>query len=313
MKHFRSVWSIEGSVLKFTLFPLFPKGVKLYHPKGEKEKGDFLGSIVRRYNLFGPKQLIMKVSKSMSNLEIAELLRAVAASYQLKDEEKNKFRIIAYQKAADAVEHASSELKDLWDEGKLDEVPSVGKSIGKHLGEIFRRGRSEHFEEVMKGLPNQMFELMAIPGIGAKTAYKLATELKISKKDSVGSLEKLAKKGKIAQLQGFGKDSEKDILESIAGVKVMVKRHLLPYALQLANDITDWLYGNKLVLRADPLGSLRRRTSTVGDIDIGVSSNNPEAVLEHFIHFPKAQRVLEKGERTASIVVPGNIQVDVMV
>ncbi|KKQ75062.1 MAG: polymerase IV protein [Candidatus Woesebacteria bacterium GW2011_GWB1_38_5b] len=51
----------------------------------------------------------------------------------------------------------------------------------------------------------------------------------------------------------------------------------------------------------------------MGDIDIGVSSNNPEAVLEHFIHFPKAQRVLEKGERTASIVVPGNIQVDVMV
>ncbi len=34
----------------------------------------------------------MKISRSMTNLEIAELLRAVAAAYQLKDKDKNKFK-----------------------------------------------------------------------------------------------------------------------------------------------------------------------------------------------------------------------------
>ena len=92
----------------------------------------------------------MKMGKEMTNTEIAELLRAVAAAYQLQDEKKNRFKIIAYQRAADAVEHESSELKDLWDEGKLDEVPGVGESIAKHLDELFRTGKSKHFEEIKK-------------------------------------------------------------------------------------------------------------------------------------------------------------------
>jgi hypothetical protein len=37
----------------------------------------------------------MKLSKNMANLQIAELLRAIAASYQLKSEEKDRFKIIA--------------------------------------------------------------------------------------------------------------------------------------------------------------------------------------------------------------------------
>src|SRR3989344_5496234 len=64
--------------------------------------------------------------KTMTNLEVAELLRAVAAAYQLHSENKNRFKIIAYQRAADSAEHASSELKDLWDEGKLDDVAGIG-------------------------------------------------------------------------------------------------------------------------------------------------------------------------------------------
>ena len=42
--------------------------------------------------------------KTFTNLEIAHLFRQVAASYAIKDEQKYKFQIIAYQKAADAIE-----------------------------------------------------------------------------------------------------------------------------------------------------------------------------------------------------------------
>jgi len=86
----------------------------------------------------------------MTNLQIAELLRNVASCYQLKDQVKNKFKIIAYERAADAIEHATSELKDLWDDGKLEDVAGIGPSIAKHLDEIFRTGKSAHFEELMK-------------------------------------------------------------------------------------------------------------------------------------------------------------------
>src|SRR3990170_6695133 len=89
------------------------------------------------------------IGKDMTNLEIAELLRDVAASYQLRGGKTNLFRITAYQRAADAIEHASSELKDIWDEGKLEDVPGIGESIAKHLDELFRTGKSKHFDAVI--------------------------------------------------------------------------------------------------------------------------------------------------------------------
>ncbi len=253
----------------------------------------------------------MKSHKELTNIEIAELLRDVAASLQLKNEKANKFRIVAYQRAADAVEHESSELKDLWDEGKLDAVPGVGKSIALHLDEIFKTGTSKHFQEVMKDLPPAMFELMKVPGIGPKTAYRLAHELGIR---SIKDLEKSAKKGHISKLEGFGTQSEKDILKSIEEIKGRGdKRQLLPHALVIAENVITWLKEDKRVIRADPLGSMRRRAATIGDIDIAVSTNDPVEILDRFINYPNTQRVLEKGPRTSSIIVPGNIQVDLMV
>ena len=88
----------------------------------------------------------------MTNLEISELLRAIAAAYQIKGKGKNRFRIIAYQRAADAIEHLSSEAKDVWDEGRLKDIAGIGESMANHLDEIFRKGESGHFKGVMKKL-----------------------------------------------------------------------------------------------------------------------------------------------------------------
>lgn len=256
----------------------------------------------------------MKLHKNMTNLELAELLRAVAAAYQLKGEEENRFRVIAYQRAADAVEHLSSEAKDLWDEGKLKEVAGIGPSIEQHLDELFKTGKSKHFSEVIEGLPPAMFELMKIPGIGPKTAFKLAKTLGITKAHgAMRKLEKAIKEGKVAGIEGFGEQSEKAIQKSIEEVKGRTKRMLLPYASNIAEEILEWLKKEKTIEKTEPLGSLRRKASTVGDIDIAVASKDPTRAIERFVAYPKAKRILEKGERTASMVLPSGVQVDLMV
>lgn len=248
-----------------------------------------------------------------SNLEIAELLRAVAASYELKDAQRNKFRIIAYERAADAVEHATSELKDLWDEGKLAEVPGVGPNIAAHLDELFRKGKSQHFQGIMKGYSPNIFKLIKIQGIGPKTAYKLVTELGLEKsKDVLKDLEKLSQKGKIAQLEGFGESSQAEITQSLNESKNKSKRVLLPYAESITAEVISWMKALKSVERIDPLGSLRRKAATVGDIDFSVATEKPLEVIEHFTKYPKAKRIIEKGERTASIIVTPEIQIDLM-
>ncbi|MGD8744291.1 MAG: helix-hairpin-helix domain-containing protein [Candidatus Woesebacteria bacterium] len=257
----------------------------------------------------------MKIHNNMTNLEIVELLKAVASAYEIKDEEKNRFKIIAYNRAADAVEHLSSEAKDLWDEGKLEEIPGVGKSIANHLDEIFKKGKSTHFKKVMKGLPAATYDLISIPGIGPKTAEKLTKKFgkRIGKKTSIKDLERLAKKGEIAKLEGMGEDSQEAILKAIKDTKGKTKRLLLPYAQNTADEIIDWLQKSKDVKRSDTLGSLRRKASTVGDVDVAVASDNPSKVIKHFCSYPKKTRVLEKGKRDASIILPGGKQVDLKI
>jgi DNA polymerase (family 10) len=255
----------------------------------------------------------MKIHREMTNLEIADLLRAVAASYELKDKNKNKFRIIAYERAADAVEHLSSEAKDLWDEGKLSEVGGIGDSIAAHLGEIFSKGKSKHFNEVMRGIPNQSFDLIEVSGIGPATAFKLAKMLNISSSNPLDDLLKKAKKGEIAKLEGFGEDSEKAIINSIKEIKGREKRMLLNYAMETADEIVAWMKNGSFVEKIDVLGSLRRKVSTIGDIDIAVATNKQTEAIDHFTSYPKTSRVLEKGDASASIILPGDIQVDLKV
>jgi DNA polymerase (family 10) len=223
----------------------------------------------------------------MTNLQIAELLRNVAASYKLQDEKKNFFKITAYERAADAVEHATSELKDLWDEGKLEDVPGVGPSIANHLDEIFRTGKSAHFDSVMKDIPDDAFKLMSLPGIGIKTAMKM--------------------------INGGDKKELNSKLKEVEKLQAKERRHLLPYASLIAAEIINYLKAEPSIKRIDPLGSLRRQASTVGDIDISVAASDPKKVMDRFVGYAKTQKIIERGEHTASIIVPGGVQVDIMV
>ncbi len=266
---------------------------------------------MRNFEMKTSKTINKYVAGSTTNLEIAELLRDIGAAYELKDSAKYKFQIIAYERAADSVEHATSELKDLWEEGKLDEIAGLGKSIQEHLDEIFRTGKSKHFGELTKDIPSIVFEFMKIPGIGVKTASKLTAALKLK---SLKDLKEAAQKNKIAELEGFGEESQTRILKALEEFeKKAPSRMLLPYALTLSSEIIKWMHENKDVAKIEPLGSLRRRVSTIGDIDFAVSTNDPSSVIEHFTRYPKAGRIIEKGERSASIVLPGNVRVDIIV
>jgi DNA polymerase (family 10) len=253
----------------------------------------------------------------MTNIEITRLFKNVAAAYTILDEKKYRFQIIAYQKASESVEGLHHELQALFKEGKLDEVPGIGASMKGHLKELFEKGKVEHFETVLKNVPQAVFPLLDVPSFGPKKAYRLVSEFNLKNPDTViQDLVKIAQEGKIAPLAGFGEKSQKDILQAFEEYgrgKTKTARMVLPYAMELARKMLAYLQESKEVIQAEPLGSLRRRRSTTGDIDIAVSTNNPDAVLEHFVNYPHKDRVIERGERTSSILVSGGRQIDLMV
>lgn len=250
----------------------------------------------------------------MTNLEIAELLRRVAAAYLILNE--NRFRIIAYERAADSVEHLTSDVKDMWDDGKLQDIPGVGGGIASNLDELFRTGKSKHWESVFSKVPSAIFPLLLVPGIGPKKAYTLVKTLKLeNEKTVVSDLEKAAKAGKIATMEGFGEKSQSVILESIAIYKrgqIKENRMPLPYADAIAQELITFLKEIGKGKRYDVLGSLRRQVSTIGDIDIAVSTNHPKDIIDRFVSFSH-QRIVDQGERGATLLLSNGRQADLRV
>lgn len=254
---------------------------------------------------------------NMTNKEIAQTLRNVAAAYVIKNESKFRFQIIAYQKAADAIDNSTIELKDLAKQGSLEDLSGVGPSIKAHLEELLNTGKVKHFDWVFSGIPQSTFLLLDIPSFGPKRAYKLVEHFKLTNpKTAINDLYEIAKRGKIADLSGFGEKSQADILRAINEYKEgksKETRMTLPYALEIAAKIVLHLKECKHATSVEPLGSLRRMVPTIGDIDIAVATKFPKEVIEHFVSYPHKERVIEKGDSTASILLSGNHQVDLMI
>lgn len=254
--------------------------------------------------------------KRATNAEISALLNQVAAAYAMKDEKTYRFQILAYQKAADSIDRSTSELQDLYREGKLHAIPGIGASIQSHLEELFQTGKVNHFEDVFAGIPEAAFPLLAIPGFGPRKALRLVSELHLQNPKTVlNDVVQAANEGRIAHLEGFGEKSQHALVQAIEDYRrgeTKTARMALPSAEALANKIEAYLKNSPDVIEVSPLGSLRRRVSTIGDIDIAVATSHPQAVLSSFCQYPGKERLIEQGERTASIVVSSGRHIDLM-
>ena len=253
----------------------------------------------------------------MNNQELANLFRNVAAAYSIKDSKKFYFQILAYQKASETIASTTSEIKDLYREGKLDTLAGIGVTIKSRLEELFKKGHVTHFDFVFEGIPQSVFTLINIPSIGPKKAYKLTKKLSLNNpKTVVDELINKAKKGEIAKIPTFGEKSEQDILQVLLEYKAgksKIVRMVLPYAAEIGEKIVAYLKESPGIINAVPLGSLRRMMPTVGDIDIAVATDDPEKAIAHFVSYPYKERIIEKGPSTASFLTSGDKQIDLMV
>jgi DNA polymerase (family 10) len=240
-----------------------------------------------------------------TNQDVAELLRDVAVAYQIKG--LNRFQIQAYDSAAAGIEHTTRGLREIAAEGRLQEIPGVGPGIAGYLDELLLTGRVQHFDEVFAGIPEAVFDLVRIPGVGPATAQKLAAAGVEDLRDLEMKLENGALRGK-----GLGDKALARLEGGLAELRRRSDRMLLPRAEGLAGELLRHLRAHPAVEQAEAAGSLRRRVATVGDLDIVVSTRSPEAVVRHFLAFEGAHSVIDAGDTAASILLQSGTHVDVL-
>jgi DNA polymerase (family X) len=233
-------------------------------------------------------------------LEYSELLSIVT---------EDRFKPRAYEKAARAVGGYPADL-DGMELAEILAIPGVGKSIGEKVEEFLRSGSMAGLEELRTKIPPGVREMTAIAGLGPKKAMVLYRELGIS---NVEELRHALDAGQLAGLKGFGARSEENIRRGMERLSQQTGRALISVAMDLAEYFLDRLGGRKDVQRIEYAGSLRRMAETIGDVDLLVASEDPEAVMEAFTGVGVVERVLAKGDKKSSVITRKGLQVDLRI
>ena len=222
----------------------------------------------------------------------------------------DKFRSRAYNMAAQRVRTLTEDIRRIRERGELQEIPGVGKSIAAVIEDVLDTGQSIQLEELREALPRGVRDLMELEGVGPKKALKFNLELGIT---SIDDLEAAIKAGRLRGLRGFGEKTEENLLRSIDEFRTRQGRFLLGAVLPVIEEIIGHMSGSDAVIDVEVAGSARRRRETVGDLDILVSSDEPEKAVERFVTMPPVTRVLSQGTTKSTVVLEKNLQVDVRV
>jgi DNA polymerase (family 10) len=248
----------------------------------------------------------------LTNKEVAEMLASVAARLQILD--ANKFRVIAFQNAAENLRNLGQDINALYSRGELQSIPGVGKGIADALQTLFSTGSVPEFDALREQVPDGVVDMMRVPDMGTKKAKRLWDELGIT---SVEALAAAAEAGQLRDLKGFGAKSEEKILK---GIELLSKRSddrtpigvARPLALSLIAGLHAALPAGA-IQRIAVAGSLRRWRETIGDVDILCVSEQPAQVMAAFRSLPEVADVAAAGETKTSVILGNGLQVDLRV
>ncbi|MGQ9587493.1 MAG: DNA polymerase/3'-5' exonuclease PolX [Thermoplasmata archaeon] len=241
----------------------------------------------------------------MDNQGIAAVFYEVA---DILDLQGVAFKPNAYRRAARSIESLDVDIARLAAEGKLEEIPGVGKSVAKKIEEILKTGELQFLKKLRAQIPEGLLELLSVPDVGPKTAMALYKELGIANLDQ---LKEAVLDHRLRSLRGFGEKTEERILQGLRTLESKGGRILLGDAHPVAMAYIEYLRSSGSLDLVSVAGSLRRGKETVGDIDILVGDDEPSSVMEAFVSYPDVKEILMKGPTKSSVVLKNNLQVDI--
>ncbi len=253
-----------------------------------------------------------------TNTDIAQAFEKIAEILEIQGE--NKFRIRAYERAAQAIGGMAKDAGEIYTEGlaggpegglkALKEIPGIGEDLADKIEEMLKTGHLEALKKLSEKVPPGVIEIMSVEGMGPKKTKLVWKKFGVK---SIDDLEELAKSGKLNKLKGWGEKSAANILHGIELLKNFGSRLPLAVAMNIAESVVETLKKSKLCVNIEIAGSLRRMKDNIGDIDILVTSERPDEVLALFMSMPVVKEVIMKGGDKATVLLKAGIQCDIRV
>jgi DNA polymerase (family 10) len=226
---------------------------------------------------------------------------------------ENPFKVRAYMKVARVLEELPEDVTEIYKtqgfEG-LERIPGIGEGIAKKIVEFIEKGTFEKYEEVMSKVPADLLKLMDVPGVGPRTLKLIHDKFKVTTMDE---FIKILDDPRILTLPGMGEKKIENIKRGLELYLSMQERIPLGIAVNIVEDIIEYMKESKKVELISGCGSYRRMKETVGDIDILVVGEDGTKLIEHFTKFPSVTDVLASGDTKGSVIVEGKYQVDMRV
>jgi DNA polymerase (family 10) len=186
-------------------------------------------------------------------------------------------RVLAYRNAARAVRDAPVSVATLAREGRVTELPGIGKTLEEKLNALLETGTIPAMEKLRAKFPPGLMDLTRLPGLGPKRARMLFDTQGI---DSLEALRAAAEAEQLRGIRGLGPKFEASVIAALdAGLgEAPQPRVLLPRALGLGEQIRDALRAHPAADRVELAGGVRRAADSVKDLDIIATAKDPAAL-----------------------------------
>ncbi|MCP4415360.1 MAG: DNA polymerase/3'-5' exonuclease PolX [Chloroflexi bacterium] len=245
----------------------------------------------------------------MNNREVATLFVTVADMLAIRGD--NIHRILAYRRAAEAIQELGRDINKVYVAGELTDIPGIGKTLAEKIEEMLTTDKLTFYEKLAQEIPPTLVEMLRVDGLGPKRVKQVHETLGIT---TLTELNAAAQAGKLRDLPRMGAKSEAKLVKAIEALaRHGDDRTLIGEVWPLAQQILAELEKLPGVQKTAVSGSLRRMKETIGDIDLLVAAADAIPIMEYFVNMPRVESISGHGSTKSSVVLLNGMQVDLRV
>ncbi|MCX6347051.1 MAG: PHP domain-containing protein [Actinobacteria bacterium] len=203
----------------------------------------------------------------MINLKLSSILTTIAEVSKFQTGEQKI--VINLSRAARTIRDFKGSIAEAFKSGILEKTPGIDSFSYGIIKEYFETGSIKLFEKIKEKYPEDLIKIVRLSGIGTKRVFNIYEKFNIKTLEDLKDLFALNYETKnLAESFGIDCLFLERVRHSVNYFESLIGKYPRWLVLEFAEEIIENLQELNELFSLKVVGSLRRRKSTVGDIDI---------------------------------------------